>query len=79
MNENIYVYALDGFCYRFIKLHENRCQLHGEFISSGLYAVKIKHSGKERNCCEYLTLNNLNEDSRKRISMKFPQLLKTKE
>ena len=36
MNENIYVYARDGFCYRFIKLHEQRCQLHGEFISSGL-------------------------------------------
>ena len=79
MNENIYVYALDGFCYRFVNLHENRCQLHGEFISSGFHAVKIKHSGKEKNCCEYLTLDHLHKESRDRISIKFPQLLKIKE
>ena len=64
MNENIYVYSKDNFCYIIIRLHENRWSFHGEFISSGFHAVKIKHSGKERNCCEYLTLNNLNEDSR---------------
>ena len=77
--ENIFVYDKEGFCYRFIELHEHRCQLHGEFISSGFHAVKIKKSGKERNCCSYLLLNELNKESADRISIIYPQLLKIKE
>jgi len=79
MEKDLYVYAIDGFCYKFIRLYENRCSLHGEFISSGFHAVKIKHSGKVRNCCTYLQLKDLHKESADRMILKFPQLLKTKD
>lgn len=73
---NEYAYDKDGICYRILSVDEQRCSLHGEFISRYFNAVKIKLSGKQRNCCTALHLEDLNKESRDRLKLKYPSILK---